>query len=186
VAAIGGAERFASPQKLVGYLGLNPSVRQSGPGPAHHGRITKQGGGHARGMLVEAAWAAARVPRLLRAFFQRVGARLHARKMRNLELKAGHKPARGQRGAAHAYNLRSHREQERRSVILEGHGCAQARRKRGATIEAAWQGSHLMPCSLPRDRPCTTETYAGHRRKSANLIGHSTEASSARLRGKGY
>ena len=36
--------------------------------------------------------------------------------MRNLELKAGHKPARGQRGAAHAYNLRSHREQERRWI----------------------------------------------------------------------
>jgi hypothetical protein len=41
---------------------------------------------------------------------------LHARKMRNLELKAGHQPARGQRGAAHAYNLRSCREQERRWV----------------------------------------------------------------------
>jgi transposase len=32
-AAIGGVGRFESPQKLVGYLGLNPSVRQSGPGP---------------------------------------------------------------------------------------------------------------------------------------------------------
>jgi transposase len=75
VAAIGEAERFRSPQSLVGYFGLNPSVRQSGPGPAHHGRITKQGRGHARGMLVKAAWAAARVPGPLRAFFQRVRAR---------------------------------------------------------------------------------------------------------------
>ena len=33
------------------------------------GRITKQGRGHARGMLVEAAWAAARAPGPLRAFF---------------------------------------------------------------------------------------------------------------------
>ena len=48
---------------------------ESGPGPAHHGRITKQGRGHARGMLVEAAWAAARGPGPLRAFFQRVRAR---------------------------------------------------------------------------------------------------------------
>jgi transposase len=122
---------------LVSYLGLNPSVRQSGPGPAYHGRITKQGRGHARGMLVEAAWA--RAPGPLRAFFLRVRARrgqhlaavatarklailvwhllmknesyllarpaLHARKMRDLELKAGHKPARGQKGAAHAYNM---------------------------------------------------------------------------------
>jgi transposase len=41
---------------------------------------------------------------------------LHARKLRDLELKAGHKPARGQKGAAHAYNIRSCREQERRFV----------------------------------------------------------------------
>ena len=60
---------------LVAYLGLNPSVHQSGEGPAHHGRITKQGRGQARGMLVEAAWAAARSPGPLRAFFLRVSAR---------------------------------------------------------------------------------------------------------------
>jgi len=71
-AAIGEVRRFDRPEKLVGYLGLNPSVRQSGPGPAYHGRITKQGRGHARGMLVEAAWAAARAPGPLRAFFLRV------------------------------------------------------------------------------------------------------------------
>lgn len=58
-AAIGDIRRFGDPQRLVAYFGLNPSVRQSGEGPAYHGRITKQGRGHARGMLVEAAWAAA-------------------------------------------------------------------------------------------------------------------------------
>jgi transposase len=150
VAAIGDVQRFEASQKLVSYLGLNPSVRQSGPGPAHHGRITKQGRGHARGMLVEAAWAAARAPGPLRAFFLRVSSRrgqhvaavatarklavliwhllhkgesylwarpaLHAKKMRELELKAGHPAARGQKGAAHAYNLKSHRDQERRWV----------------------------------------------------------------------
>jgi transposase len=42
-AAVGDIHRFADPQKLVSYLGLNPSVRQSGEGPAYHGRITKQG-----------------------------------------------------------------------------------------------------------------------------------------------
>ncbi len=149
-AAIGDAGRFDSPQKLVSYLGLNPSVRQSGPGPAHHGRITKQGRGHARGMLVEAAWAAARAPGPLRAFFLRVRARrgqhvaavatarklavviwhllskgesyvwarpsLHAKKLRDLELKAGYKPVRGQKGAAHAYNVKSLRDEERRWV----------------------------------------------------------------------
>jgi transposase len=41
---------------------------------------------------------------------------LHARKLRDLQLKAGHKAARGQKGAADAYNLESHREQERRWV----------------------------------------------------------------------
>src|SRR6516225_6771928 len=75
VAAIGDTGRFERPEKLVSYFGLNPSVRQSGPGPAYHGRITKQGRGHARGMLVEAAWAAARAPGPLRAFFLRVRAR---------------------------------------------------------------------------------------------------------------
>jgi hypothetical protein len=42
-AAIGKVTRFDEPQKLVSYLGLNPSVRQSEPGPAYHGPITKQG-----------------------------------------------------------------------------------------------------------------------------------------------
>jgi transposase len=74
-AAIGDVRRFSDPTKLVGYLGLNPSTRQSGEGPAYHGRITKQGRGQARGMLVEAAWAAARSPGPLRAFFQRVAAK---------------------------------------------------------------------------------------------------------------
>ncbi|WP_352648690.1 IS110 family transposase [Mesorhizobium sp. M0408] len=74
-AAIGDIRRFSDPQKLVAYLGLNPSVRQSGEGPAYHGRITKQGRGHARGMLVEAAWAAVRSPGPLRAFYKRIASR---------------------------------------------------------------------------------------------------------------
>jgi len=75
IAAIGNVDRFARPQQLVSYLGLNPSVHQSGNGPVHRGRITKQGRGHARGMLVEAAWVAARVAGPLRAFFLRISAR---------------------------------------------------------------------------------------------------------------
>lgn len=74
-AAIGDIGRFSDPHKLVAYLGLNPSVHQSGEGPAQHGRITKQGRGQARGMLVEAAWAAARSPGPLRAFYSRIAAR---------------------------------------------------------------------------------------------------------------
>src|SRR5215216_1855528 len=75
VAAVGDFARFSSPQKLVSYLGLNPRVRQSGGQPASHGRITKQGRAHARGMLVEAAWVAVKTPGPLRAFFERVRAR---------------------------------------------------------------------------------------------------------------
>jgi transposase len=75
VAAVGDFTRFRSPEKLVAYFGLNPRVRQSGGQPASHGRITKAGRAHARGMLVEAAWSAARAPGPLRAFYQRIRAR---------------------------------------------------------------------------------------------------------------
>lgn len=75
VAAVGDFSRFASPDRMVAYLGLNPRVRQSGNGPAVHGRITKAGPAQARGMLVEAAFAAARTPGPLRAFYRRVNQR---------------------------------------------------------------------------------------------------------------
>jgi transposase len=75
IAAVGDVGRFPSAAKLVSYLGLNPRVRQSGGQPASHGRITKQGRAHARGMLVEAAWVAVKTPGPLRAFFERVRAR---------------------------------------------------------------------------------------------------------------
>lgn len=75
VAAIGDVHRFASPQKLVSYIGLNPRVRQSGLGLAQHGRISKHGRSHARAMLIEAAWAAAKAPGPLHAFFIRIRAR---------------------------------------------------------------------------------------------------------------
>jgi transposase len=75
VAAVGDFGRFRTPQQLVSYLGLNPRVRQSGGQPASHGRITKQGHAHARGMLVEAAWVAAKIPGPLHAFYERVRGR---------------------------------------------------------------------------------------------------------------
>jgi transposase len=75
VAAVGDIKRFPSPQKLVSYFGLNPRVRQSGLGLAQHGRISKAGRAHARGLLVEAAWAAAKAPGPLHAFFVRIRAR---------------------------------------------------------------------------------------------------------------
>ncbi len=40
-----------------------------------HGRISKAGRAHVRGVLVETAWSASRAPGPLRAFYQRVNAR---------------------------------------------------------------------------------------------------------------
>jgi transposase len=150
LAASGPIARFADPNRLVAYLGLNPTVHQSGTGKPRHGRITKQGRTHARTMLVEAAWQAVRGPGPLRAFFQRIAARrgphvaavavarklaviiwhlltrgedyawvrpaLHAKKLRDLELRSGEPARRGQRGAAYAYNLTRTRQAERRRV----------------------------------------------------------------------
>lgn len=75
MAAIGRVDRFASADQLSAYLRLHPSVRQSGDGPAYHGRITKRGRSDARHLLVEAAWQAVRSPGPLRAFYERVRAR---------------------------------------------------------------------------------------------------------------
>jgi transposase len=75
VAAIGDIHRFTSARKLIGYLGLDPKVRQSGVGPARHGRISKQGSAIVRHTLVEAAWAAVCSPGPLRAFSERVRGR---------------------------------------------------------------------------------------------------------------
>jgi transposase len=75
LAAIGDIRRFRSPRKLVGYLGLDPKVRQSGPGPATHGRISKQGSAPARYALVEAAWSVVRQPGPMHAFYERIRTR---------------------------------------------------------------------------------------------------------------
>ena len=75
LAAIGEIDRFPSPRRLVGYLGLDPRVRQSGEGPTARGPISKQGSAPARWALVEAAWSVVNAPGPLRAFYQRLRAR---------------------------------------------------------------------------------------------------------------
>jgi len=75
LAVIGDVARFPSSHQLVGYLGLDPRVRQSGERPARTGHISRAGQAHARGLLVEAAHAAIRTPGPLRAFHARVKAR---------------------------------------------------------------------------------------------------------------
>jgi transposase len=75
MAAIGEVSRFKDPRQLVGYLGLDPKVRQSGTEPARHGRISKHGPAQARHALGQAAWVAMRTPGPLRAFGERIRAR---------------------------------------------------------------------------------------------------------------
>jgi transposase len=74
MASVGDIRRFSSARKLVSYLGLDPRVRQSGNGPARHGRISKAGASEARHMLGEVAWKVMMTPGPLRAFFERVRA----------------------------------------------------------------------------------------------------------------
>jgi transposase len=52
---IGDFARFPRPAKLAGWLGLVPSLDQSGES-RRQGAITKTGSGYARRLLVEAAW----------------------------------------------------------------------------------------------------------------------------------
>jgi transposase len=75
LAAVGDVSRFRTSRQLVGYLGLDPRVRQSGSTPATHGRISKQGSASARHALVEASWSVVRQPGPLHAFYQRIRAR---------------------------------------------------------------------------------------------------------------
>jgi transposase len=68
VAELGDLSRFDHPRKVMAYLGLVPSEHSSGEN-ARRGGITKTGNGHARRILVEAAWSyrlPARVSRRLR------------------------------------------------------------------------------------------------------------------------
>lgn len=75
MAAVGEISRFPTPRHLVSYFGLDPKVRQSGSEKARHGRISKQGPGIVRHVLVEAAWHAARTTGPLRVFAERIAAR---------------------------------------------------------------------------------------------------------------
>jgi transposase len=67
VAEIGDFRRFAHPRDLMGFLGLVPSEFSTGQS-LRRGSITKTGNGHARRVLIEAAWNyrhPARISRLM-------------------------------------------------------------------------------------------------------------------------
>jgi transposase len=75
IAAVGDIRCFPDPRRLVSYPGLDPKVRESGSGAAHHGRISKQGAARSRQMLTEAAIVAVSTPGPMRAFCERVRVR---------------------------------------------------------------------------------------------------------------
>src|SRR5437870_3161430 len=60
---VGDFARFRSPRQLVSWLGLVPSLSQSGESSTQ-GAITKTGSRYARRLLVEAAWHYGRPPRI--------------------------------------------------------------------------------------------------------------------------
>src|SRR5438874_958335 len=60
---IGDFARFDNPRKLSSWLGLVPSLDQSGES-RRQGAITKTGSGYARRLLVESAWHYLRQPRI--------------------------------------------------------------------------------------------------------------------------
>jgi len=70
VAELGDLSRFNNPKELMAYLGLVPSEHSSGAS-VRRGRITKTGNGHARRVLVEAAWAYRLRARVTRPLLQR-------------------------------------------------------------------------------------------------------------------
>ena len=75
MAAVGDIRRFRDRRKLVGYLGLDPKVRQSGLSRRRRGRISKQGSASARHALVEASWSVVKAPGPMHSYYQRIRAR---------------------------------------------------------------------------------------------------------------
>ncbi len=75
LALVGDIGRFPEPGCLVAAVGLDPRVRQTGGHPARTGRISRSGSAMVRGLLVEAARGAIRLPGPLRAFHERLSER---------------------------------------------------------------------------------------------------------------
>jgi len=74
VSEIGDITRFATSSKLVSWLGLAPSVHQSGD-TCYHGKITKKGSPRVRWALVEAAQTTVRHDDHFRSKYTRISKR---------------------------------------------------------------------------------------------------------------
>lgn len=70
VTELHGIERFGRPRALMAFVGLVPSEASSGE-RQRRGAITKAGNGHARKLLIEAAWHARHKPAIPGALRQR-------------------------------------------------------------------------------------------------------------------
>jgi transposase len=82
IAAIGDIRRFESAKRLVGYLGLDARVRQSGVAAARHGHISKEGTSAARHVRA-GRLGSDQDPGPLRAFYQRVNAQQRSQSAEN-------------------------------------------------------------------------------------------------------
>ena len=71
LAEIGDVHRFATPEKLVAYAGIDPTVYQSGQFTATQTRMSKRGSPYLRHALWQAAFMATRYDPQLQAFYQR-------------------------------------------------------------------------------------------------------------------
>ncbi|NIV37490.1 MAG: IS110 family transposase [Anaerolineae bacterium] len=71
LAEIGDVHRFTTPEKLVAYAGIDPTVFQTGEFRATNTRMSKRGSPYLRHALWQAAFAASRFDPELRAYYQR-------------------------------------------------------------------------------------------------------------------
>jgi transposase len=150
IAVIGAVSRFPTSRHLVGYVGLDPSVRQSGLSAARLGHISKRGSSAARHVLVEAAWAAIKTPGPLHAFYERVRSRRGSQiaivaVARKLCALSWHLLTKQQDYAFKRTTL-----VERKLRTLELRAGAAQRRGHGTTSESARRTAHERELALAR------------------------------------
>ena len=170
MAAIGDVRRFPSPQRLVGYLGLDPRVRQSGSAPARHGGISKRGAKEARHVLVEAAWVACRAPGPLRAFGERIRAKRGTNVAtvavaRKLAVLCWHLLVRNEDYAFKRPSL--HREKIRRLELMTG---AERMRRPGLVPTFVSEEQHRMERQIPAQAELAYKIMVKDWKKGAGAI----------------
>lgn len=71
IAYVGTIDRFASPEKLVAYIGLDSRVKESGTSVSGKGYMTKRGNRQLRHLLFNAAFIARRKNPELKTYFEK-------------------------------------------------------------------------------------------------------------------